>query len=308
MVGVTPEERLRSDPYPPRRDSRSEFVQVRKLRYHVRIWEPANPSASAGTLVMLHGWMDVSASFQFLVDCLQRDWRVIAPDWRGYGRTEWPVADCYWFPDYLADLDALLERYSPSAPATIVAHSLGGNASMLYAGVRPERVARLVNLEGTGLRGATADEAPGRYAKWLDELREPPRMRDYASLEDVAARLRRNNPRLREGQARFLAEHWSRRTAEGRYELLGDPAHKIVNPVPYRVDEVLAVWRRIQAEVLLVFSARLDDWHQFVTSPEYQRRLAVVPSLSRATVDDAGHMMHHDQPQCVAELIEEFLR
>lgn len=65
--------------------SRSEFHPIRGLRYHVRTWgEPGSPS-----MFLLHGWMDVSASFQFLVDSFTRDWRVIAPDWRGFGLSEW---------------------------------------------------------------------------------------------------------------------------------------------------------------------------------------------------------------------------
>jgi alpha-beta hydrolase superfamily lysophospholipase len=104
------------------RHSESLFVQVRGLRYHVRRWS----ARGAPKMVLLHGWMDVSASFQFLVDALQRDWDVYAPDWRGYGLTEWGRADCYWFPDYLADLDALLAHIDPGNPVNLVGHSLGG--------------------------------------------------------------------------------------------------------------------------------------------------------------------------------------
>jgi pimeloyl-ACP methyl ester carboxylesterase len=63
---------------------------------------------------MLHGWMDVSVSFQFLVDAFQKDWHVVAPDWRGYGLTEWPQ-DGYCFPDYVGDLDAIARQLSPEA-------------------------------------------------------------------------------------------------------------------------------------------------------------------------------------------------
>jgi len=70
------------------------FVDIRGLRYHCRIWGEADRPK----LFMLHGWMDVSASFQFLVDALKTDWQVIAPDWRGYGLSAWGPADCYWFP------------------------------------------------------------------------------------------------------------------------------------------------------------------------------------------------------------------
>ena len=141
----------------------SQFVEIRGLRYHLRHWR-GDP---AQRMVLLHGWMDVSASFQFLVDALARDWDVVAPDWRGYGLTDWGRSDCYWFPDYLADLDALLERIQPDAPANLAGHSLGGNVACLYAGVKPQRIAKLVNLEGFGMAPTRPEQAPRRYARWL---------------------------------------------------------------------------------------------------------------------------------------------
>ena len=107
--------------------SRSEFISIRGLRYHVRHWGDAH----APKLFALHGWMDVSASFQFMVDCLQRDWHVIAPDWRGFGLTDRSGADSYWFPDYLGDLDALLQHFSPAAPVDLLGHSMGGNVACI---------------------------------------------------------------------------------------------------------------------------------------------------------------------------------
>ena len=160
------------------RQSESQFLQVRGLRYHVRHWS----APGAPKMVLLHGWMDVSASFQFVVDALERDWDVYAPDWRGYGLTDWGKADSYWFPDYLADLDFLLERIDSEKPINLVGHSMGGHVAGLYAGVRPARVARFVNLEGFGLAATRPDQAPKRYARWLDELRVPPRLRPYESF------------------------------------------------------------------------------------------------------------------------------
>src|SRR6185503_12972366 len=116
------------------KESDSIFVEVRGLRYHVRSWG----REGAPRMFLLHGWMDVSASFQFVVDALRRDWHVLAPDWRGFGLSAWTGADTYWYPDYLADLDRLLERFEPAAPARIVGHSMGGNIACLYAGVRPD--------------------------------------------------------------------------------------------------------------------------------------------------------------------------
>jgi pimeloyl-ACP methyl ester carboxylesterase len=292
-----------TDAYRPKRAARSTWVEARGLRHHVREW--GDPDAPA--LVMVHGWMDVSASFQFVADAFSRERRVLAPDWRGFGLTDRPRADSYWFPDYLADLDALLEALLPGRAVDLVGHSMGGNVSMLYAGVRPERVRRLVNLEGFGMRATEPAQAPARMREWLDELRTPARMRDYASREAVAGRLIETNPRLPADKARFLAEHWSAPNAAGRLELLGDPAHKRVNPYLYRVDETVAIWRAIAAPVLLVSADAPDRWRRFVDTDEYRARLAAIPQLRQACVEQAGHMLHHDQPERVASLIEEFI-
>ena len=283
------------------RDSESEFHTIRGLRYHVRRW----PAPGAPRIVLLHGWMDVSASFQFLVDELQGNWDIHAPDWRGYGLTDWDKSDCYWFPDYLADLDFLLDAIGD--PVHLVGHSLGGNVATMYAGVRPQRVAKLVNLEGFGLSRTAPEDAPRRYARWLQELHDRPGFRPYADFDELAKRLREGNPRLTEERADFLARHWGRQV-EGRVVLRGDPAHKIVNPVLYRYEEVRACWRQVRAPVLWVDAAETTALQRVgLDEAQYAERRAAFASLRHETVKDAGHMLHHDQPKAVARLIEAFL-
>jgi pimeloyl-ACP methyl ester carboxylesterase len=284
------------------RNSESLFFDVRGLRYHVRRWA----RAGAPKLVLLHGWMDVSASFQFLVDALHRDWDVYAPDWRGYGQTDWGKSDCYWFPDYIADLDFLLERIEAN-PVNLVGHSLGGNVASLYAGVRPARVARLVNLEGFGMQATRAEQAPKRYARWLEELRDPSQLRPYAGFAALADRLQQGNPRLSREKAEFLARHWGREEGAG-VVLRGDPAHKIVNPVLYRYEEVRACWQQVSAPVLWVDADGSDTLKRLgLDEAQHAERRAAFRDLRYATVRDAGHMLHHDQPEAVARLIEAFL-
>jgi pimeloyl-ACP methyl ester carboxylesterase len=298
--------------YQARRTSRSEFVPIRTLRYHVRLW--GEPGAGKVPLVMVHGWMDVSASWQFVVDALKDDHYVVAPDWRGYGLTESPPADNYWFPDYLADLDFLLDHYSPDAPVNLVGHSMGGNIAMLYAGSRPARINRLVNLEGFGMASTRPSQAPKRYATWMDELKAFHRgemeLKDYGSVEGVAQRLMKTNKRLGRDKADWLARHWAREEADGRWRILGDPAHKITNANLYRVDETLELYKAITAPTLSVEAS--DDslelwWKGKFTLAEYHERLRSVPSVAQAKVSDAGHMLHHDQPEQVAQLMENFL-
>ena len=278
------------------------FIDIRGLRYHVRSWgDPQAPK-----LFMLHGWMDVSASFQFTADALQEDWHILAPDWRGFGLSEWGKS-VYWFPDYVADLDWLLTELSPDEPATIVGHSMGGNIAGLYAGVRPERVARLVLAEGFGMPPTVPAQAPKRISKWLDQIRQPPRLRPYASLEEVAQRLLANTPGLGRERAEFLAPHWAQETAPGHFKLRADPNHKTVNPVLYRYQEAIEIWKGIQAQVLWIHSG--TDWvKRFLKDNEQlldQYRNAYT-NLTECSIDGASHMMHHDQPEQFARAIEDF--
>lgn len=287
--------------------SRSEFLTVRGLRTHVRHWG----REGAPKLFMVHGWMDVSASFQFVVDCLQHDWHVISPDWRGFGLSERSHSDTYWFPDYVADLDALLDHYSPGEAVNLLGHSMGGNVVGIYAGARPHRVRRLINLEGFGMPASKPEKAPARYAKWLDEMRAPPSLRAYPSQAAVAARLQKTNPRLPDARAQFLAQHWAAQNDAGEWEILGDPNHKKPTPLGYQVEEVMACWSAISAPVLWVEAEDTNMWQWMGPREEARievdRRLGHLKTVTSRMMKDAGHMLHHDQPEQLARMVEAFL-
>jgi pimeloyl-ACP methyl ester carboxylesterase len=298
--------------YQVKRPPHSEFVPIRNLTYHVQTW--GQPAPDKTPLVMVHGWMDVAASYQFVVDALSHDHYVIAPDWRGYGKTAAGGADNFWFPDYLADLDFLLDHYAPNQPVNLVGHSMGGNVVMLYGGVRPERIRRLVNLEGFGMPATTPSQAPERYASWMDELKKLQRgemdLKAYDSADGVARRLMKTNPRLSQDKADWLARHWAAENAQGQWAIQGDAAHKVTNAQLYRVDEVQALYQRLSMPVLAVEASdnSLDLWWRGkYTMAEYHERLKAVPNVEIARIDDAGHMMHHDQPEVLAALIERFI-
>ncbi len=302
-------------PYVARRVAQSSFVPLRGLNYHVLQWGDGSlATPDRLPLVMLHGWMDVAASFQFVVDALAEvdgfeRW-VIAPDWRGFGLTDTPQADTYWFPDYLGDLDALLDALVPEGPIDLAGHSMGGNVVMSYAGLRPQRIRRLINLEGFGLPQTKPQHAPRRLLQWLDELKTPASLRSYANVDEVAERLLKNNPLLAPDKAAWLAPHWSRRAEDGRWHILGHPAHKRVNPVLYQASEVLEAWKLITAPVLWAEGDQTDvaKWwgHRYPRS-EFDARLAVVPNVQRVRLSPCGHMLHHDQPQALARHLAPFL-
>jgi pimeloyl-ACP methyl ester carboxylesterase len=298
--------------YLEKRVSKSQMLPLRGQRYHIHSWGEAD--GDRPLLVMMHGWMDVGASFQFVIDAFSRDHHVIAPDWRGYGLTQGPATDNYWFADYLGDLDQLLDHFSPGRPVDLVGHSMGGNVVMTYAGVRPRRIRRLINLEGFGMPRTHAADAPKRMARWLDELQALASgkmdLRAYDDISGVARRLMKTNRRLSQDKADWLARHWSRQNDKGQWEILGDPAHKVINPYLTRLEETLELYRSIEAPVMMVEASdnELGTWYRGkFTMEEFHERLQSVRDLRLEHVADAGHMLHHDQPERLAQLIEDFI-
>ena len=299
--------------YQVKKASRTGFITLRQLNYHVREWGTPRPGQLP--LFMVHGWMDVSASFQFVVDAMKEDRHIIAPDWRGFGLTDVGDVDCFWYPDYLADLDALIDHFQPEGQIDLLGHSMGGTIVSMYAGVRPERIRKLINLEGFGMAASRASQAPGRYAKWLNQVKSLRNggigLRSYPDTEAVADRLIRTNPRLSTDKAQWLAQYWAKENADGLLDILGHPAHKIVNPYLFRVDEMLAIYRNISAPVLNVEASQNDLekwWEGKYSLDEFHERLQSITDLRSVTIADAGHLMHHDQPLDLAQLIEAFLQ
>ena len=233
------------------------------------------------------------------------DWHIVAPDWRGFGRSHSRAA-AYWFPDYLADLDHLLEHYSPGEPARIVGHSMGANVAGLYAGTRPERVRAFVNVEGFGLHDSDPADAPKRYREWLEQGRDMPSFSTFAGFDDLAKLIRRRSPAMSESQAGFVARAWARSSEDG-LELRADPAHKITNAVLYRRAEAEACWRKTAAPVLLVAGA--DSEILATLSDHLAEDNLDLPFPARETrvIPSAGHMVHFEAPGPLANAIEEFL-
>ncbi|HEX5802207.1 MAG TPA: alpha/beta hydrolase [Azospira sp.] len=284
-------------------ESRLEYLDVRGLGYAVRHWGPDD----APTIFMLHGWMDSSPTFQFVVAALRHDWHVIAPDWRGYGHSQW-LGRPYWFPDYYGDLDVLLERYSPERPARLVGHSMGANIAAIYAGARPRRVAQVVMLDFLGLTATDAKDAPKQLGQWLGHLHEAPALRRYADHGALQRRLQSVNPRLLPERARFLAHALSRVRGDGQVEMACDPWHKVPAPILYRIDDQIACWNAVEAPVLMLVAEDGFVRERFGDDPaEQERRFAAFRNLQIETIGDSSHNLQHDQPEKVAAALERFL-
>jgi pimeloyl-ACP methyl ester carboxylesterase len=300
--------------------STSHFATLRNRRVHWRAWG----RDGAPILVMIHGWMDTSYTFQFLVDALGDGWRLLAPDLRGFGQTEWSRenASGYWFHDYIADLDAFLDHVSPHDAVNLLGHSLGGNIVCVYAGVRSQRVRRVVSLDGFGVPNGDSSTAPKKLAAWLDATRSGEALKPYASLDAVAHRLQKNDPYLSTEQAHQLAREWAVAQADGTFQVRADPAHKLPFSTVYRLEESLAIWRCITAPVLWVGAQRshIAQWLGYGRddprdmgvdtrhSAEFAQRLAAFSDIRFELIADASHNLHHEKAGEVARLIVSFLR
>mgnify|MGYP000203419175 CR=1 FL=1 len=281
--------------------SRSEFLDIRGLRYHLRCWGPD----TAPPLVILHGWMDVSNSFQFVVDALQSEWRVIAPDLRGFGLTEW-APDTYWFPEYYADLEAILDTLTPDAAVNLAGHSMGSQVASMYAGIRPERISKLIVLDGLNVPDMPPELAPKRLRKWLDQIKEPQSHKDYDDFEALAERIRKHHAGLSPERALQVARGWGQRNQAGRVELVGDPKHRIHGPSLYRLAEAEAVWKEVTAPALCIDGAT-SPMFKMLGEEEVSRRRATFRDSRTVVIPDCGHMVHFDAPETVAATMEQFL-
>ena len=271
-------------------------LSVRGLDYCVNEWGDED----APLVFYLHGWADTGSTFQFVVDALGPGWRVIAPDWRGFGQSAHGDGP-YWFPDYLADLNEILRQYSQDEPVKLVGHRMGGNIASLYAGVMPERVEAIVNIEGFGLTDSNPVDAPRRYRAWLKAMDGGAGFSIYPDFENLAERIRSRNPSLSKSQADFVARQWAS-LKDGAVHLRADPKHKLPNAVLYRRAEAEACWRQITAPVLLVSG----DGSPFARELGDPASLPF-PGSQLCTIPAAGHMIHFDAPELLATQIQQFL-
>ncbi len=281
--------------------STSRYVRLRGLRFHLRCWgDPAAP-----LLIYSHGWLDTSATFADVGETLAQRFHVVVPDQRGYGYSEWP-ADGYWFQDYLADLDALLDHLAPTAPIALVGHSMGGQICSLYAGLRPERIAKLAVIDSLFLPDTPTAMATKYTRRWLDQVKAPPGEKTYASFQELAIRVQKQQPQLSAERALFVAHGWGAAGADGRIRLLADPKHRRDMPMLYRNAESAQIWQQVSAPTLFI-DAGASNFAQAISAEEKASRRACFKHHQAVLIADAGHMVHFDAPQALAAALLAFL-
>ena len=253
--------------------------------------------------------MDCGASFKYMVAHLSDRFHLIAPDLRGFGETE-HCASGYWFPDYFADLSVILDYFAPDTAVDLLGHSMGGNISLLYAGINPTRVGRVLSLEGIGMPPSKPSDALNKYQQWMQQILSNEPSKIYPSADMLKHSIYKGNPSLPDAIIEDLAELWGKPVGEGGAVMLKhDHKHRYVNPVRYSVEDTQEIWRSVQAKVGLVMAAESRIYKQFGINAgrvdEAKEALRIAPE-NYYLIENCNHMLHLEQPQKTAASVLDF--
>ncbi len=273
-----------------------------RLRLHYVDWG----NEDAPTLLLIHGGRDHCRNWDWVADALRNDYHIVAPDLRGHGDSQWMVGGAYSIIDYVYDI-AQLVRQTKIAPMAVIGHSLGGSVSMLYTGLYPESVAKLVSIEGMGsyrMRTNSPNMVPGRLRHWVDNLRQLSGRipRRYETLEDAFHRMQTENPHLSSEQARHLTIHGSNQNEDGTYSWKFDNYVRIFAPLELDFNEMENLYGRISCPTLLVHGE--ESWS---SNPATDGRAKPIRDLTIQSIANAGHWCHHDQLDEFLEITRAFL-
>ena len=275
-----------------------------RLRLHYVDWG----NEDAPPMLLVHGGRDHCRNWDWVARAFQEDYHIVAPDLRGHGDSQWIIGSNYSIIDYVYDIAQLIEQ-KKLYPVTILSHSLGGSISLQYAGIYPERVRRLVSIEGMGppphMIEERAKAGPDeRMREWIETMRglagRLPRR--YRSIEEAVHRMQEANPHLTPEQAHHLTVHGTNQNEDGTYSWKFDNYVRAFSPYAFNRDEAMALWGRITCPTLLVRGT--ESW---AGDPEKDGRIRYLPNARAVNIEGAGHWVHHDRLERFLDVVCEFL-
>jgi len=279
----------------------SHYYYSQRLKLHYVDW--GNPEKPL--LLLVHGGRDHARNWDWVAQALRADYHVIAPDLRGHGDSQWSIGGSYALIDYTLDIAQLLDPLD-LFPVTIIGHSLGGAIGLQYTGSFPDKVGKVVAIEGLGPPPGMIVERPARERMryWVEEMKGFARRhaKRYPSLDDAVQRMCDANPHLSEAQARHLTVHGSYRDEDGTYLWKFDNYTRTTTPYLFNRNDAAELWGGIACPVLLLRGS--DSW---ASDPEKDGRVAAFADYRFFNIDGAGHWVHHDQLEVFLGHIRDFL-
>ena len=282
----------------------SKFYYSQRLRLHYVDW--GNPEAPP--LLLVHGGRDHCRNWDWVARELSQHYHVIAPDLRGHGDSQWITGGTYNMMDYTYDIAQLIHQLE-LAPLRIVAHSMGGNVSLRYAGLYPEKVEKLVAIEGLGpspkmLAEWRKQEPADGVRSWIDQVRgiSGRQPRRYKTLADATLRMQEANPHLSPQQAEHLTVHGANQNEDGSFSWKYDNYINVFQNAAMTPDLAAELYSKITCPTLLVYGDESD-----ASNPALDGRDQVFQDVQVETIANAGHWVHHDQLQVFLKMLEKFL-
>jgi len=282
----------------------SRFYTSLRLKLHWLDWG----NAGAPPLILQHGGMDHAHTWDHIARQLCDKYHVVAPDLRGHGESEWSSDGNYAIATHVYDFAELI-RVNGWDKVKIIAHSLGGNVSARFAGIFPGVIEKLVLIEGLGyppgaratLRAQSAGE---RLRAWIETERgfaaRP--QKHFASIEAAAARMMEVHPKLVKATANYMTANGLRRNEDGTFSWKYDPYVRTIFPGDLSEPELAQIWAQIDCPVLLIRGA--ESWE---TDPLADGRAKNFRNAKAVTIENAGHDVHHHQPENLMTEISAFL-
>lgn len=279
----------------------SHYFYSQRLKLHYVDWG----NLDKPPMLLIHGGRDHARNWDWVAQDLRRDYRIIAPDLRGHGDSQWAVGGEYALVEYVLDVAQLLDALN-LFPITIIGHSLGGAIALQYTGTYPDRVKKVVAIEGLGPPPGLIRERPAqeRMRIWVDEMKSLAQRhpRRYESLDEAVSRMQEANPHLTAEQARHLTVHGSYRDEDGTYLWKFDNYVRATSPYLFNIHDARELWGKITCPTLLLRGA--ESWAQ---DPVKDGRASAFRNYRFFNIANAGHWVHHDQLQLFLEHVRDFL-
>ncbi len=279
-------------------EPRSEYYESQRIRMHYVVWG----DGTKPPLLLIHGGQDHCRNWDFVAAGLVDRYTLYAPDLRGHGDSGWAIGGMYSLPEFVLDVATLAN--SIEGKLTVIGHSLGGAIALQYAGTFPEKIDRVVAIEGWGPPMIEHQPAYTRMRTWIDHMHDMERRkpRRYPNVEDATKRMMEANPHLTADMARHLTVHGALQNKDGTLSWKFDNYVRLRSPYQFNLEDARDIWTRITAPVLLIKGS--ESW---ALDPEKDGRASVIKDRRTVVIDDAGHWVHHDQLERIMGVILDFL-
>lgn len=282
----------------------SHLYYSQRQRLHYVDW--GNEHAPA--MLLIHGGRDHCRNWDWVAERLRDRYHIIAPDLSGHGDSDWIKGSSYTEINYVYDIAQLVHQKN-MAPVTVIGHSLGGSIALLYSGLYPETLKKVVAIEGLGpspdmIRRMRAKSTAERMRGWIGMRREAAgrQPRRYATLEDAVTRMQEENKHLTDEQARHLTVHGAIQNEDGTFSWKFDNAVRLGGPGGLSTEDQREIWGRIDVPVLLLRGT--ESW---ASDPVVDGRIKQFKNARLENIEGAGHWSHHDRFDIFMDKIEKFL-